>query len=105
MFLFYLFLLILVITQNEDGNLVKFFKSGELTYQYLDKFQDENTFIRKLGKKEFIFKNNELALLQVIKPAKFINPLKRTETLTNKFITFDIETFIKDGIPIPYSLS
>jgi len=27
-----------VITQNEEGNLVKFFKSGELTYQYLDTY-------------------------------------------------------------------
>ena len=27
-----------VITQNEEGNLVKFFKSGELTYQYLETY-------------------------------------------------------------------
>jgi len=96
---------IAIINHLDGQNEVKFFKSGELTYEYIDKFIDEITFKRILGKKEFIFKNNELLLFKVEKSAKFINPLIRSETLSNKFLTMDIETFIKDGIHIPYCIS
>jgi hypothetical protein len=44
-------------------------------------------------------------LYQVEKSAKFIQPLIRTETLQNKFLTLDIETFIKDGAHVPYAIS
>lgn len=68
---------IVIITKNEDGNIVKFYKSGELTYIFKDIIQNENIFIRKLGRKEFIFKNNELQLLKISKPSKFINPINK----------------------------
>lgn len=32
-------------------------------------------------------------------------PLVRLDTLANKFITMDIDTFIKDGVHIPYTIS
>lgn len=96
---------IATITQLENYNEVKFYKSGEITYEWIDKWIDNNTFSRILGKKEWIFKNNEQILFKTEKPAKFIQPLVRSETLTNKFITMDIETFIKDGIHVPYCIS
>jgi hypothetical protein len=69
-----------IITQLEYQNEVKFFKSGELTYEYIDRIINETSFVRILGKKEFIFNNNE-------------------------FLTIDIETFLNDGVHIPYCIS
>ena len=96
---------IATITQFEDYNEIKFYRSGELTYHYIDKLIDNNTFSRTLGTKEWIFRNNEQLLYQVEKATKFITPLTKSETLQNKIITMDIETFIKDGIHIPYVIS
>jgi predicted transcriptional regulator len=42
---------IAIINHLDGQNEVKFFKSGELTYEYIDKFIDEITFKRILGKK------------------------------------------------------
>ena len=96
---------IATITQLENSNEVKFYKSGELSYEYIDKWISENTFSRILGKKEWMFLNNEQLLFKSEKSSKFIQPLVRSDTLLNKFITMDIETFIKDNIHIPYCIS
>jgi len=92
------------ITQFEDKNEIEFYRSGTLVYKWIDKWINENTFSRLLGKKEFIFKDNELFLLKVDKPAKFITKLNLSNEIQNKFITFDIETYIKNGIHIPYCI-
>lgn len=96
---------IAIITQFELFNEVKFFKEGELIYQYKDHKIDENTFVRSLDNKKFTFKNNELQLLTIDKSTKFIKNLLIDSLLSNKIITFDIETFIKDGIMIPFVIS
>jgi hypothetical protein len=43
---------IAIINHYENSNEIKFYKSGELTYQYIDKLIDNETFSRTLGKKE-----------------------------------------------------
>jgi hypothetical protein len=91
-----------VITKNEDFNKVEFFKEGELIYEYKDHKVDESTFVRSILNKHYTFKDNKLVILTVEKPVNFIKPLLSLSTLTNKIITLDIETFIKDGIHIPY---
>ena len=94
------------IISTEDGtNKVKLHRKAKLRYEYTDKILDNQTFIRTLGNKEWVFRNNEQLLYQVEKSAKFIQPLIRTETLQNKFLTLDIETFIKDGAHVPYAIS
>jgi hypothetical protein len=55
---------IATITQFENSNEVKFYKSAELTYEYTDKWINENTFSRISGKKEWILKNNEQLLFK-----------------------------------------
>jgi hypothetical protein len=94
-----------IIRHKDTENQVKFYKSGELTYQYIDKKVDETTFIRSIGKKEYIFKNNELILFKVEKQSKFIKPLISSDCLVNKFLTMDIETYVKNDIHIPYAIS
>lgn len=47
----------------------------------------------------------EQLLLKIETPVKFISKLNRAENLTKKILTMDIETFIKNGIHIPYCIS
>ncbi len=67
-----------IITQINDLNEVKFFRSGELKYQYTDQIINESTFVRTLDNKQFTFLNNELILLTIDKSVKFIEPLKKS---------------------------
>ena len=94
-----------IITKFEDYNKIEFFKEGNLVYKYTDHKVDDSTFIRSLENKKFTFKDNKLALLYIEKTVNFIKPLKHLNSITNKIITLDIETFIKDGVHIPYVIS
>ena len=96
---------IALITQYDLCNHVKIFKEGDLIYEYRDHKIDDNSFVRSLGNKNFTFKNNILVLLTVEKSVKFIKKLLPQSQLNNKIITMDIETFVKDGIHIPYCIS
>jgi DNA polymerase type B, organellar and viral len=91
----------IIIIENVINN-VKIFRKGILKYEYKDKWIDAETFIRKLGRKEWIFRNNKQILYQVEKACKFIQALSKHDTSKNKILSLDIETFIKDGVHIPY---
>jgi hypothetical protein len=93
------------IIQKDNKNIVKFYKEGDITYEYIDYKIDESSFYRVLNNKKFTFVNNELVLLTIDKSVKYIKPLLEDGTLTNKIITMDIETFVKDRIMIPYNIS
>jgi DNA polymerase type B, organellar and viral len=94
-----------IIKQLENFNNVEFFKEGNLIYEYKDHKIDESTFIRSILNKHYTFKNNKLVVLTVEKTVNFIKNLKPSSRLINNIITLDIETFIKDGIHIPYVIS
>ena len=94
-----------IIRQYENKNEVKLFREGDIFYEYKDNKIDDNTFVRYLENKKFTFKNNELVLTEINKYVKFIETLKSLVKLNNKFITFDIETYVKDGIMIPFIVS
>jgi hypothetical protein len=96
---------IAIINKYDEVNHIKFYKEGDLIYEYKDHKIDDSTFIRNLGNKKFTFKNNELVLLTIDKSVKYIDKLMISSRLIHKVITFDIETFIKDGIHIPYVIS
>jgi hypothetical protein len=51
---------IALIFQYDEINHIKFFKEGDLIYDYTDHKTDDNTFIRSLNNIKFTFKNNEL---------------------------------------------
>ena len=76
---------IAIITQTESQNEIKFYKSGNLVSKWIDTWLSEDTFSRHLGRKEFIFSNNNQLVLKVDKPAKFISMLKQEGEIINKF--------------------
>jgi hypothetical protein len=94
-----------IITQEDNINLVEFFREGQLVYKYKDIFIDNTSFIRHLDNKQFTFKNNELILLTIDKSVKFIKGLLPRGSLSNKFLTMDLETLIKNGVHVPYAIS
>nr|YP_009487300.1 hypothetical protein [Russula lepida]AWB36202.1 hypothetical protein [Russula lepida] len=96
---------IAIIIQDGLNNHIKYFKEGHLTYQYRDFKLSHNKFIRVLNNKNFTFIDNKLVLLTIEKKVNFIKNLLPQSKLTNKIITMDIETFIKDGVHIPYCIS
>jgi hypothetical protein len=96
---------IAVIIQEDDSNNIKLFRKGVLRYNYIDKKINENTFVRSIENKQFTFTNNELILFTVEKTVKFMNPLYKLGNKTNKFLVLDIETYLKDGIHVPYAIT
>jgi hypothetical protein len=94
-----------IINQFNDYNKVEFFKEGDLIYEYKDHKIDDSTFIRSILNKHYTFKDKKLAVLTIDKTVNFLKPLKPSSRLINNIITLDIETFIKDGIHIPYVIS
>jgi len=96
---------IAIITQFDEFNEVKFYKEGDLVYDYRDHKISADSFIRSLDNKKYTFKNNELVLLTIDKSVKFIKSLLPLLKLTNKIITLDIETYIKNGEMIPFIIS
>jgi hypothetical protein len=96
---------IAIITQQDNNNLIKLHRKGDLIFEFKDIKINDSTFVRHLENKKFTFINNELKLLTIDKPSKFIQSLNQINKLSNKIITMDIETFIKDGIHIPYCIS
>jgi hypothetical protein len=95
---------LVIINEFEDFNEVKFFKEGTLIYEYKDHKLNDNTFIRTLNNNKFTYKDGELILLTIDKSVNFIKTLKSRNKLYNKIITLDIETFIKNGIMVPFVL-
>lgn len=83
-----------IITQFDEFNEVKFYKEGDLAYEWRDHKIDDSTFIRSLGNKKYTFKNNELVLLTIDKTTKFIKNILVTQRLTNKIITLDIDPLL-----------
>ena len=58
--------------------------------------------MRIIDNKKYYFENGEQFLFTEDLKTKFISKTKKIKFLTNKFITIDIETYIKDGLLIPY---
>jgi hypothetical protein len=96
---------IALITQDGLTNHIKLYKEGDLAYEYRDHKINDSIFIRSLQNKKFTFRDNKLVLLTIAKSVNFIKNLLPQSRLINKIITMDIETYIKDGVHVPYTIS
>lgn len=59
--------------ENDEFNIVKFFNEGNLIFEFKDHKYNDNKFIRSLDNKKFTFKNNKLTEIN--------NLLERTNLL------------------------
>jgi len=78
---------------------------GESILKFRDELISDNKFIRILDNKKFYFENNKETLFSKEIKTKFISKTKNVKTLTNNFITIDIETIINDGLLTPYLIA
>src|SRR5258708_4990497 len=84
---------------NNDYNLIEFFKSGTSLIKFKDELMmNDNKFIRIIDNKKYYFENGEQFLLTSELKTKFISKTKKSKDLVNNFITIDIETYIVDGL-------
>jgi hypothetical protein len=90
------------INKFDKYNEIDLISSGDIIVKFRDEFISENKFIRILDNKNFYFENNKEILFTKEMKTKFISKLSPTKNLKNKFITLDIETFIKEKTLIPY---
>jgi hypothetical protein len=88
-----------------DHNLIEFFKSGTILLKFRDDIISENKFVRIIDDKNFYFENNKEILFSKEIKTKFISKTKNVKTLTNNFITIDIETIINNGLLTPYLIA
>jgi len=97
--------LIVRISKYDNYNQIEILSGGDIIVKFRDEFISDNKFIRILDNKKYYFENNQQILYTKEKKTKFISKLAQTKILNNNFITLDIETYIKDGILIPYVIS
>jgi len=91
--------------QFENYNEVELKKSGITLFKFRDELISDNKFMRMLDNKKFYFKDNREVLKTVDFKTKFISKTKNVKTLTNNFITIDIETIINNGLLTPYLIA
>jgi hypothetical protein len=73
-----------LIQEYEELNHIKFFKEGDLIFEYKDHKLPDNTFIRSLNNKKFTFKNNELILISTEKSIQLsVNNLIQLSIITD----------------------
>ena len=97
--------LLVKINKFDDYNQVEYISGGNTILEFKDEFISENKFVRILDNKKFYFENNKEILFLKEMKTKFISKLKPLKNFKNKFICFDIETYIKDSVLTVFCIS
>ena len=97
--------LLVCINKFDRYNEVEYISGGKRIFKFKDEFISENKFVRFLDNKKFYFENNNQILFMKEMKTKFISKLKQLKNFKNKFIAFDIETYVKDSILIVFCIS
>jgi hypothetical protein len=81
----------------------KFSNFNEITYllknesiEFIDRYISENKFVRIIKNKKFYYENNKLILFIKELKLKFIAKLNTSKSITDNFLTLDIETYKED---------
>nr|YP_009487185.1 hypothetical protein [Russula compacta]AWB36087.1 hypothetical protein [Russula compacta] len=96
---------IIVIDKYDNYYNIEWFKNRVSLIKYRDNFISENKFVRIIKNNKFYFENNKEVLFLKEINTKFINKIAVSKNLTNKFLTIDIETYIKNNILVPFCVS
>lgn len=79
------------------------FKNKEIFYKFEDMFIEGNIFIRTTDKYVFHIDNFNILYFEKMSTNSFITSSKPNAKLSTNIITFDIETYVKDGKFIPFA--
>jgi hypothetical protein len=75
---------------------------GKVLINFKDEFISSNEFVRIIGDKKYFFKDNlQVLFLKEVK-SKYISKINKSKNMVNKFLTFDIETYVENKELIPY---
>jgi DNA polymerase type B, organellar and viral len=85
---------------NHEGIL---FKDREIVYRFEDILLEGNNFIRTLDKYVIYIDNFNVTHFDRLISNKFITQSKQNAKLNTKIVTFDIETYVKDGKFVPFA--
>ena len=69
---------IVIIKELDNENYVKFFRKGELIFEFKDTYISENTFIRTILDNKFTFKDNKLFSTEILSTASYFTIYKDT---------------------------
>jgi hypothetical protein len=91
---------------NKPINIINYNQKGEILFSWKDKIISNNKFIRYIGKSIIHLDNGQISIFKVQKKTTgIINKiLNKNNSVTNKFITMDLETIIINNKLIPYLL-
>src|SRR5882757_676034 len=87
---------------------VKYSISNRIIFSFIDTMKDNSdlsSFVRVIKNQEYIFENGQLIVKKVLRKCSYLQSIKLSPFLENKFITMDLETFTNNGIVIPYCVS
>jgi hypothetical protein len=95
----------ITLEQIGSNNIVTISKSGKNLIELKDISIADNKFIRTIGNKKYFFTDFKECIIEPFLKTKFIKTINKDPNLTNKFLTLDIETYIKDGVLFPFCIS
>jgi hypothetical protein len=100
----------IILEQNKDKtiNTIKYIKNDKVLFNWTDEILDNNNrFVRKIGKSILYYENGELYLYTIVKKTKAINKKKLPKNVkqNRKIVTMDLETILVNNIHTPYLLS
>lgn len=92
---------------NNNFNNISYIKNGNILFTWKDKLLEQNKFIRYIGKTIIHFENGEVNKFKILKTTSGMTNkiLPINNSLSNKFITLDIETILINNNHIPYLIS
>jgi hypothetical protein len=79
------------------------FKDKAIFYKFEDSFIEGTSFVRTSGKYIMFIENFEIYYFDKLTVNSFITQSKANAKLNTNIVTFDIETYIKDGNFIPFA--
>jgi hypothetical protein len=89
-----------VIGNKHEGIL---FKDKEILYRFEDNKLEGNKFIREIDKRRIFIDNLKISYFDKLINNTFITSSKTNVKLNSNIVTYDIETYEKDGKFIPFA--
>nr|UEP17186.1 hypothetical protein [Russula sp.] len=86
---------VVIIIQKEIGNYIKFFRKGELMFEFNDVKKSDISFVRTIANKRYTFEQNKLISTEILSTASCIKIYEDTDAFLTKNTPFNMESFIK----------